>query len=437
MHEQFLNHIRQRTLCSADQKILLAVSGGLDSMVMTHLFRAAGFSIGVAHANFQLRGEASTGDEQFVKEFCAQLQIPFYTKKFETESFATQNGLSIQMAARELRYAWFDELLEQYHFEWVATAHHVNDSIETVLLNWTRGASLEGFSGIPVKNRRTIRPMLFATRSDIEEYARGHKINWREDESNATDDYERNFIRHQVIPKLKEINPALESTIQRGFEKIADELSFLSAQLEEWKQKHVTNTGKNITIEKKYVLNAGMLWRIIRELGFNFDQCENIVTALNAQPGKRFLSPTHELVIDRQEIVITEHQDFWKDILIQEMQAMASLGPWNMEIEKSASLEVSSESMTAVLDAEKITFPLLWRTWKSGDFFYPLGMEHKRKVSDFLIDKKVSVAEKKTVTVLESNGEILWVVGYRIDNRFKLTDRTRSVLKLSIHPHFV
>jgi tRNA(Ile)-lysidine synthase len=341
------------------------------------------------------------------------------------------------MAARELRYAWFDELLEQYHFEWVATAHHVNDSIETVLLNWTRGASLEGFSGIPVKNRRTIRPMLFATRSDIEEYARGHKINWREDESNATDDYERNFIRHQVIPKLKEINPALESTIQRGFEKIADELSFLSAQLEEWKQKHVTNTGKNITIEKKYVLNAGMLWRIIRELGFNFDQCENIVTALNAQPGKRFLSPTHELVIDRQEIVITEHQDFWKDILIQEMQAMASLGPWNMEIEKSASLEVSSESMTAVLDAEKITFPLLWRTWKSGDFFYPLGMEHKRKVSDFLIDKKVSVAEKKTVTVLESNGEILWVVGYRIDNRFKLTDRTRSVLKLSIHPHFV
>jgi tRNA(Ile)-lysidine synthase len=158
---------------------------------------------------------------------------------------------------------------------------------------------------------------------------------------------------------------------------------------------------------------------------------------LNAQPGKRFLSPTHELVIDRQEIVITEHQDFWKDILIQEMQAMASLGPWNMEIEKSASLEVSSESMTAVLDAEKITFPLLWRTWKSGDFFYPLGMEHKRKVSDFLIDKKVSVAEKKTVTVLESNGEILWVVGYRIDNRFKLTDRTRSVLKLSIHPHFV
>ncbi|MCI0750734.1 MAG: tRNA lysidine(34) synthetase TilS [Flammeovirgaceae bacterium] len=439
--EQFLRHIEQTHLCSKEDKILLAVSGGLDSMVMLELFKQAGYSISVAHCNFQLRGEESDADEKFVKDVCSGSEIPFHARRFETEKYASENRLSIQMAARELRYAWFHEVMEFHEYNKLATAHHVNDSIETVLMNWIHGDSLEGFTGIPANNDKIIRPLLFATRNEIESYAKENKLKWREDSSNQADNYQRNFLRHQVIPKLKELNPSFESTFQRGLRKIQSELSFLEKAFVEWKLQFVKMAGETMSIEKKAFEglrpSASIIHRLLVEYGFSFDVCEEIGKAMYGQSGKKFLSPSHELIIDRTQLIVTPHQDFWKETLIKAGQDQSFLGPWSMDIEKSESLVPLTDSDVALLDADKLKFPLRWRIWKEGDYFYPLGMDHKKKISDFLIDMKVSLADKKFVTVLESEGQIAWVVGYRLDNRFKITRETVRGLTFSIRPYFV
>ena len=441
MFQQFLNHIREKDLFKPSEKILLAVSGGVDSIVMLHLFKEAGFSVGVAHCNFQLRGNDSDEDEDFVKEVCQKLNVPVFTKRFDTQTFAWENNLSIQMAARELRYSWFDHLLDEHHYDLLATGHHFDDTVETILLNWIKGSSAEGLTGIPTKNKRIIRPILFATRVQVEKYAQEKGIEWREDQSNLTDDYQRNFIRHQIIPKLRELNPSLETTLHNGIEKLQSDLDMIHFHVEAWKQEFVLQGNERITIAKKgfdfYPHGAQLLWRCIKEYGFNVEQAREIIHGLHGQSGKRFLSTTHQLVIDREYLIISPHENFWNEISIVEGQDQAVLGSWSMEIEKSGSKEFSNDSLVAKLDADKLKFPLRWRKWKAGDFFYPLGMEHTRKLSDFLIDNKVSVADKNVVTVLESAGEIAWVVGYRIDNRFKITPQTRSCLSFSITPYFV
>jgi len=438
--EQFLNHINRHKLCTKSDTILLAVSGGVDSMVMLHLFIEAGFQVGVAHCNFQLRGKESDGDENFVYHACQELKIPIMVERFDTETYGWENSLSTQMAARELRYAWFDFLLEENHYHLLATGHHFDDTIETILLNWTRGSSVEGLAGIPVKNNKVIRPLLFATRSQVEKYAREKGIEWREDQSNLTDDYQRNFIRHQIVPKLKELNPSLEATLHDGLEKIQGDLELIHFQTEAWKKQYLSVEGEKVSISKKgfdsFQQSAHLLWRCIREYGFNFEQTREVIQGLNGQSGKQFLTPSHKLVIDREYIIITPHVDFWNETIIEEGQELASLGSWEIDIEKQNDVTRTNDSFEAKLDADKITFPLIWRKWKPGDVFYPLGMEHRKKVSDFLIDNKVSVSDKDVVTVLECNGEIAWVVGYRIDNRFKITPKTTSAVLFSLRPYF-
>jgi tRNA(Ile)-lysidine synthase len=441
MLEQFLNHIQRNDLCKPDQKIMLAVSGGLDSVVMLHLFKEAGFSIGVAHCNFQLRGKESDDDQDFVQQICLKLDVPVFVKRFDTQVYAWENNLSIQMAARELRYSWFDHLLEENHYNFLATGHHFDDTMETILLNWIKGSSVEGLTGIPVKNKKIIRPLLFATRAEVEKCAAEKAIQWREDQSNLTDDYQRNFIRHQVIPKLKELNPSLETTLHTGIEKLQSDLELIHFQVEAWSRDFLAVDGEKITIAKKgfesFSQGVHLLWRCIKEYEFNFEQAREIIHGLHGQSGKRFLSPSHQLVIDREYLILSPHEKFWDEIMILQDQDTAILGSLEMEIEKTNSVEISRDSLIAKLDADKLKFPLRWRKWKPGDFFYPLGMDHKRKLSDFLIDNKVSLTDKHTVTVLESAGEIAWVVGYRIDNRFKITPQTRSVLAFSIDSYFV
>ncbi len=436
MLEQFLNHIARHKLCTLSDSILLAVSGGIDSMAMLHLFKEGGYRIGVAHCNFQLRGAESDKDELLVVEECKRLAVPFFVRRFETETYAWEQGVSIQMAARDLRYAWFHELVKEHGYNFMATGHHFDDSMETILLNLTKGTSVEGFAGIPLKNRNIIRPLLFATRAKVTEYANNKGFKWREDESNLTDDYQRNFVRHHIIPKLKELNPSLESTWQNGLEKIEGDLELLHMGFNNWKKESVSESKDRFVIKKKslqtFYASASPLWRYIKAFAFNFEQAREIINAINGQSGKRFLSPTHILVIDRDELIITPHSQEWHAAKIESGDREVPLGPWRMFFSEGETPTISADKMEAALDADSLKFPLTWRKWKKGDAFQPLGMTHKKKLSDFMVDNKVSLADKNITTVLESDGDIVYVVGWRIDDRFKIRESTKRVLNIRV-----
>lgn len=438
MKDRFLKHLGVLGLRPGGERVLLAVSGGLDSMVMLHLFHACGFSVSVAHVNFQLRGAESLGDEQFVKNWCAVHNIPFFVNHFETNNYAIERKMSIQMAARELRYGWFEEIRNRESIRYVATAHHLSDSLETVLINLARGTGMEGMAGIPVKNGSRIRPLLFASREEIENYAADESIAWREDQSNLTDDYQRNFIRHQIIPALKKVNPSLEDTFKETVSKIQSELNILHHDLKAWKKDNWVEEGETIRIRKNGLIpdeGSARLWHCIKSFGFGFEQCENILRAMHGQPGKFFLSGSHKLVIDRGFLVITPDRIIVEEVIIHSNQESAIRGPYEMRLNYTRDLNLPSNHEIFMLDADRLYFPLIWRKWQPGDYFFPLGMTHRKKISDFLIDNKVSVGEKDFVTVLESGGEIVCVVGYRIDNRYKLTQQTKNALSLFIRAY--
>ncbi len=437
MVDKLKRYISEKNLLDRHDRVLIAVSGGLDSMVLLHLMKQLEVEVAVAHCNFQLRDEDSDQDEAFVRVHCEKWNIPFFCKRFETNNYATENKLSIQMAARELRYAWFEELMEGKGFTKLATAHHFNDSIETMIINWVRGAGTEGLRGIPSKRGNIIRPLLFATRDEINTYAAEQIITWREDVSNLTDDYQRNFIRHQVVPLLKRLNVSLENTIRESVIKMDDERTFYLKSVEDWKKKFVLMEGEVIKISKEGfdhpAHGASLLLQCLKPMGFSYEQCVESLAIKNKQSGKQFLSATHKLVVDREHFIVTQLEGEWNEIIIQPDQRQYTLGSWVMVISDSSGIMPSDDPNIAVVDADKLDFPLRWRKWKPGDTFFPLGMNHHKKISDFLIDSKVSVGEKDSVTVLESAGKIVWVAGHRIDNRFKLTMDTRKALSFLLH----
>lgn len=434
MKEKFLKQLNELGVAETD-RLFLAVSGGHDSMVMAHLFRSCNYFFSVAHVNFQLRGNDSDRDEQFVQDWCSENKIPFFCQRVETNNYAIENKLSIQMAARELRYAWFNQLLNQNRFQYIVTAHHLNDSIETVMINLARGTGLEGLIGISAKSGNLIRPLLFATRTDLENYAAEHEITWREDSSNAGDDYQRNFIRHNIIPAFKKLNPSFEETIKESLSKIKSEFNLLKSDLEVWKNENLAIENDRIKIKKKSLEltdGAARLWHFIKDFGFRFSTCEDIMLALHGQPGKQFLTSSHKLIIDRDFLELISINTNWSEVSIVDGQTEATIGSWCFQIVKANGTKHTGNLNEASLDFEKLSFPLVWRKWRAGDSFYPLGMTQRKKISDFLIDKKISMAEKDTITVLESAGEIVWLAGYRIDNRFRLTDSTNHVITFSI-----
>jgi tRNA(Ile)-lysidine synthase len=397
---------------------------------MLHLFHSAGFTVAVAHANFALRGQESDADEQFVKDQCATLQVPCFTRVFETTQHAKANGISIQMAARELRYAWFDELCGQHGFTKVATAHHLNDSIETTLLHWIHGTSLEGLTGIPEQNGYVIRPLLFATRDDLQRYAGEAGLVWREDSSNQSTDYARNFIRHKVMPLLKELNPSLEETQRKSVAKLRQEEHLLSDALARITEAYVRWEGNRCLIRKAGVPSSCrtvVLWRLLRDYGFSFSVCTDIGRSMNHQPGKQFFSDTHLLVIDREELMLEPQTQPLAEVKILCAQSEATLGNWHLSITERGG-EYKPLHGEVIVDAQRLVFPLTWRPWRPGDFFYPLGMGHRKKVSDFLVDQKVSLPDKSRITVVESAGNVVWVVGYRIDHRYRITPQTKASL---------
>jgi tRNA(Ile)-lysidine synthase len=431
--EQFLNHLRSIANVKQSDRFLLAVSGGIDSMVMLDLFRRAGLEIGVAHCNFQLRPEEACREQQLVEQTCSRHGIPYFSRRFDTREFATSQDLSIQVAARELRYQFFNEQLHSHRYNWVATAHHLNDSIETILLNFVRGTGLEGLTGIPLVNGTTIRPLLCFTRMEIESYAGQNAVLFQHDSSNFSNDYSRNLLRNQVIPVLRQINPGLEGTSRLTIERLSASRMLIddvvdgirsAARIENGR----THYPKDLLATSK--APALLLWKLLKQFDFSYDQCRKIVKA--DQTGKWFSSRTHRLLVDRSDYIVEKVNDQIRQArILTEEEMSACMNGQMLEIAFSNAPEIPFErdDNVAFLDADRITFPITWRYWNPGDSFVPLGMgNNTKKVSDFLIDRKVDRLAKEITTVLESSGEIFWVVGHRISDKVKISPSTRRML---------
>ncbi len=432
----FLTFLNQHDL--AQKRVLLAVSGGLDSVVLAELAYRANLDFALAHVNFGLRDAESDGDEDFVKILAERYGRPFFTKKMETKAFAQTHGLSTQLAARKLRYAWFDELLDAHGFNYLATAHHRDDALETLLLNLIRGAGLAGLAAIPARNGRIIRPLLAASREEIAQFAAKNGLAWREDRSNATDDYPRNFIRHRVLPLLRELNPNLTETAGQTLDQLAAARRLLEKSVEAVRQAVWRTDGDAIFLALESLRQTPepllVLHELLRPLGFRYRQSAAIWAAAGGQPGKTFFSQIHTLTVDRHALVITPNRAVANEVfLIENPEGALQTPDFQLQFSFAETPVFEKSPAVACFDFEKLTFPLRLRRWQPGDWLCPLGMGGKRKkVSDLLVDLKVPRPLKNRVWVLISGSEIAWVVGHRLDERFRVTDATRRVWRLEV-----
>jgi tRNA(Ile)-lysidine synthase len=437
--EQFKNFIQQQNLLSSGDKILLTVSGGIDSMVMMSLFSKFGSHCIVAHCNFGLRGDESDNDEKFVNEHANLLGFPFISKRFDTEFYAETNKLSIQMAARELRYEWFRQLAKTHQCKVIAIAHNRDDMLETFFINLGRGTGIKGLTGIQPKNDEIIRPLLFASRVDIEEYSRENNVPFREDSSNSSDKYQRNFIRHQVIPTIEKVFPKFRETLTGNISKFNDTADLYQYALAQIIPQVITKKNSLVYINIAGVLATPSPKTILYEIlaGFNFTPLtsEEIYNCRYAEPGKQFFSNTHKLVKDREHFIIERMEESQLNKFYIEQDVMEIKEPLHLEIsvyDRTDDFAIIKDNTFAQLDFEKLSFPLILRKWNTGDYFYPLGMTGIKKLSDFFVDLKLSVIDKEKVWILASGSEIVWIVGKRIDNRFKITPETRKILELKV-----
>ncbi len=436
MLDKFLKYCTKIGL-SKETKILLALSGGLDSVALFHMFHLAGFSFEVAHCNFNLRTEESDADQKFVIDLCASLNIPLHTKQFNTTRFAKDNALSIQMAARELRYGWFEEVRCINKLDFIATAHHQDDQVETVLLNLSRGTGLKGMHGILPKQENLIRPLLFCDRSTLKVWMLDNKYTYREDSSNSSVKYSRNKLRHQVLPILKEINPSLAQTFQDNTEHFYASEKNLSFFYEKERSDLVVPNSLGLTIDlaKLLLLPAPIDALFYYLYNFGFQDWSAIEQLLTAESGRLISSPTHQLLKNRKDLVVQKKSEEQDDEYLIEKDLKSLSYPLDLSFEcsSSAGFNLIKDSSVALLDFDKLTFPLRLRKWKHGDVFQPLGMRGKKKLSDFFIDNKMSLFEKQNSWVVCSNEQIVWVVGQRIDERFKLVENTQKLYLVQLN----
>ncbi|MBF9252079.1 tRNA lysidine(34) synthetase TilS [Pontibacter sp. 172403-2] len=440
MLQKVSDFIQAHQLCQPGSKILAAVSGGIDSVVLCEVLHQLKYDFAIAHCNFGLRAEDAEADQLFVKKLAKKYEVPFFTENFNTRAFAEQEKLSIQMAARTLRYTWFEQVRQQEGYDYIATAHHSNDTTETILLHLTKGTGIAGLHGIPAKNGHIIRPMLSVTKDDIYELVTTQKLIWREDSSNETTKYQRNKIRHEVIPVLKEINPSLEETMLHTAERVSHAEAIVDAYIENLREQSIKEAENAVYISLLPLRNATglpvVLHELLRPFNFSYTVVLELVAALEGISGKEFLSPTHTLVKDRDQLVLTPRDlNSFGSILIQEGDTEAEAGNLYFTIKYVAAdaYKLNTKPHVAALDAEQLKFPLKLRAWQEGDWFVPLGMNGKKKISDFLIDKKVPANLKPQTLVLVSDQSVAWVVGQRLDNRYKVTDKTQQVVEITLH----
>jgi len=433
--ERFTAFIQQNQLFTQGEQVLAAVSGGMDSVLMVHLLKAAGYTFAIAHCNFQLRGTEAQADQDFCQALAQQLAVPFHTVNFDTADFAREQKISIQMAARQLRYQWFEQLSQQHQYTAVALAHHQNDTIETILLNLTRGTGIAGLHGILPKNNLWVRPLLFLTRPEIETHIAQNQLAYVEDSSNASTKYARNKLRHEVIPKLKELNPNLEQTFERNLSHFRELEMLLQQQLAMVKQDLWLEQGDEVHlllsgIRKLYPQRL-LLFGLLKDYGFNGTSVDDLISALDKHSGRVFESATHSLLLDRDKLILKlKAPDVPLPVLVNEDDELVNFGNHSFKITYTDGLNHAyGNANQAIADAGFLIYPLTLRTWQQGDNFVPLGMTTRKKLSDFFINQKVPLHQKMQVPLLvNGNGEVIWIAGYRLSNRYKLTPQTKKVI---------
>ena len=454
MLEQFQAYINRYNLIAEGDKVILALSGGIDSMVLADLLLKAKVEFVAAHCNFHLRDEESDGDERFVREFAEKNGIQCFVKHFDTEQYAAEQGVSIEMAARDLRYAWFEELRQQLGYDRIAVAHHADDQAETFFINLLRGAGLNGLKGMKPQNDVIIRPLLWASREQIRKYAVENQILWREDHTNAESVYLRNKIRNQLLPTFDELHPEARQGLYKSLEHLSAENELYRALLKE-KLAQIVEQGGDVQrlpfsklVKAKVpepaipeatrrvegpVYSFQLLFEWLREYGFNTDQCHFIYDAIGTGVGNQYCSATHRLVIGRDELQLSELKEKTDDEIQIEVGEEEILSPIHLcfsKLEKTSDFVIDKSPEVAQLDYDKLSFPLTLRHWHHGDRFHPLGMKGSKLLSDFFVDQKFTEYQKQNEWLLVSaDGDILWVVGYRMDDRFKIVNDTKTVFE--------
>lgn len=438
MLNQFLHHIKAQQLFGETDQLLVAVSGGKDSMVLLDLLRRGCFNIHVAHVNFRLRGKASEGDEEFLRNYCEEQKIPFFTTAFETKNYAATNGISTQMAARKLRYDWFEKILSEKKFGYLLTAHHANDNLETALLNLTRGTGISGLTGISAKKGSLVRPLLFVTRQEIDAYATERNIQWREDTSNASVDYARNMIRHEVIPKLKTLNPNLENTFRRSFVRLSATAYAWNNLAESIKKEtwHEEQNAIRIQAEllKSQPHNLAITEALLKPYGFTWQQVEDALTAVISSS---FITETHTLFIDRAAWFLVANESLKSvNFTVNNISENVIVNGKEFHFEILASFPEKQDLQNpnfAFLNYDKLSFPLTIRTWQQGDKFQPFGMLGNKLLSDYFIDLKLPIHEKQQQLLLADKQHIAWVVGKRSSQRFAVNKEMGKLLKVAVN----
>ena len=442
--QKFLAYIKKENLFTKNDHLLIAVSGGADSVVLCRLCAAAGLNFSLAHCNFKLRDAESDRDEQFVKKLSEQLGVKLFVKTFDTVSQAKLNKTSIEETARNLRYEWFKQLLLESKtadnpFSFLLTAHHADDNVETVIMNFFRGTGIKGLRGILPKQQQIVRPLLFAKRKDIEEYAFKNGVEFITDSSNASNDYTRNLFRNEILPSVEKIYPEALNNVLRNIERLTAVEYLYEESIEQIKQKLVEKKGDEMHIPVLKLLKVKplqtVIYEIIKDVGFTAMQVNEVEKLLYSDSGKYIKSDSHIILRNRKWLIISPKtiSTQIKNIIIEENAGNILFDEGTLQIYPSAKPEqFVGDASTVFLDAADLTYPLLLRKWKTGDYFYPLGMTKKKKLSRFLIDIKLSLLQKEKCWVLESNKKIVWVIGYRIDERFKIISSSKQIVKLSL-----
>ena len=431
----FCNHIENNFSFLKEKKLLIAISGGLDSVVLTHLCYKFNLRFSLAHCNFNLRGEESDGDEDFVLQLAEALEVEVFIQNFDTESYAKEHKLSIQMAARTLRYHWFEELAKQLHFDYILTAHHADDNLETFLINLSRGTGLDGLVGIPEKNGKLIRPFLPFSRMELETYAEENKLEWREDSSNASNKYLRNKLRLEVIPILKEINPELLQNFSKTQSYLQKSKQIVDLAIDKIYNQVVDEVMEdsiyfNIKKLKQLPHLKACLYELFKDYGFS--EWNNVFDLLNAQTGKFVQSNTHRLLKNRARLILfskTINSPIYLKVSEEDSELKTPIGTLRF---KNVDIMGQSDVDCIYVDKELLKFPLVVRQWENGDYFYPFGMQGKKKLSKFFKDEKYSTLAKEKALILCSGEQIVWILNKRQDNRFKITDKTQNIFKITI-----